>query len=124
VWYLMKSDQHLTVRMTAESLPTLGFCIITMHHHKALSVREFLTSKNTAVVPQPPYSPDVLRWLPFFPKDYQPSMSTSLCYKWQYPVSHTQCTEGPHRRIIQQCFQGWKDHLQQCVASEGDHIEM
>jgi hypothetical protein len=64
------------------------------------------------------------KWLPFLPKDYQTPMSTSLRYSRQHPDSCNQCTKRPHRRRLQQCSQRWKDHLQQCVASEGDHAEI
>jgi hypothetical protein len=86
-------------------------------------VREFLTSKNNAVVPCP-------HILQMFPMTSFSSQGLSTTYEYITSLQLTASTVVTNAlkdltvEDLQQCSQGWKDHLQQCVASEEDHAEI
>jgi hypothetical protein len=144
VWHMMKSHRPFTLSLIADTFNRSHKAVhkVLTEHYGMRKVCQNLASTSWQHTitkhclrasfwhqehcsgSTPPYSPDVSKWLPFCPKDYQPPMSISLRYNRQHPDSRNQCTEGPHRRRLQQCSQGWNDHLQQCVASERDHAEI
>jgi transposase len=100
-----------------------------LHHdnapaHTALSVQRFLAAKNMAMVPHPPYSPDLA------PCDFSlfPRMKLKLKYRRFQDV-----TEIPEQSLtflhaipksqFQRCFQQWQKRWTRCINSEGDSNE-
>lgn len=100
-----------------------------LHHdnapcHTAISVMEFLASKNIPVAPQPPYSPDLS------PCDFFlfPRLKNHLRGTHFGTLENIQSAVTDQLKIIpvaefQQCYDDWKDRLQRCVASQGNYFE-
>jgi len=99
-----------------------------LHHdnapcHTAISVIEFLAKKGIAVVPQPPYSPDLS------PCDF------FLFQKLKFHLKgcHFGTVENIEKAVtdqlkaipvsdFQSCYEEW-ERLRRCVASQGNYFE-
>lgn len=137
---LVRSDRRLTVRMIGEEvLERLRKRVIrvrpniknkwVLHHdnapcHTAISINEFLASKNIPVAPQPPYSPDLS------PCDFFlfPKLKNYLKGNHFGTVEKIQTAVTDQLKVIsvsefQHCYKEWKKRLQRCVASEGSYFE-
>ena len=100
-----------------------------LHHdnapcHTAISINEFLASKNIPVAPQPPYSPDLS------PCDFFlfPKLKNHLKGNHFGTVKNIQTAVTDQLKVIpvsefQHCYEEWKKRLQHCVASEGSYFE-
>lgn len=100
-----------------------------LHHdnapcHTAISINEYLASKNIPVAPQPPYSPDLS------PCDFFlfPKLKNHLKGNHFGTVENIQTAVTDQLKVIpvsefQHCYEEWKKRLQRCVASEGSYFE-
>lgn len=100
-----------------------------LHHdnapaHSALSVREFLASKNIPVVPHPPYSPDLA------PCDFFlfPRLKTTLKGQRFEDVNETIRNATEELKAItleeiQRCFQKWQQRWDHCIEAKGHYFE-
>ena len=92
--------------------------------HTALSVKQFLTSKNIAVMGHPPYSPDLA------PCDFFLFLKVKSCLKGTHftSVEEVQAkTENLLKDLpktsFHNCYQQWQHRMQKCVNAEGDYFE-
>jgi hypothetical protein len=100
-----------------------------LHHnnapaHAALSVQRFLVAKNMAVVPHPPYSPDLTPW-DFF---LFPRMKSNLKERRFQDVTEIleQSLTVPHaipESQFKRCFQQWQKRWTRCITSEGKYFK-
>lgn len=100
-----------------------------LHHdnapaHSALSIREFLASKNIPVVPHPPYSPDLA------PCDFFlfPRLKCTLKGHRFEDVNETidnatQELKAITTEEIQRCFKKWQDRWDHCIEAKGHYFE-
>ena len=101
-----------------------------MRHHDnapcytAISVNEFLAKKGISVVPQPPYSPDLIPCDVFlFPK-----LKFHLKGRHFGTVDNIQKVVTDQLRAllhedIQHYYREWEQRLRRCVASQGNYFE-
>jgi hypothetical protein len=100
-----------------------------LHHynapaHTALSVQRFLAAKNTAVVPHPPYSPDLA------PCDFVLFPRTKSKLKWrrfqavtEIQVQSLTVLHAIPKSHFQRCFQQWQKRWTRYINSEGEYFE-
>lgn len=100
-----------------------------LHHdnapcHTALRVGQFLASHNVAMLPQPPYSPDMS------PPDFFlfPRLKSTLKGKHHGSVEAVQQAVTRELNSIpgeafQQAYKDWKTRWQRCVDAEGAYFE-
>jgi transposase len=100
-----------------------------LHHdnapaHTALAVQHFLASKNMTVVPQPPYSPDLL------PCDFFlfPKMKIKLKGQRFDTIEEIQAKSQKVLKTLtpkdfQDSFRSWQKRWDRCVRSQGDYFE-
>jgi len=100
-----------------------------LHHdnapaHKALSVREFLATKQITVLEHPAYSPDLA------PNDFFlfPKIKKILKGRHFYENDDIRSNTTAGLKAIlqnqfQNCFEGWTRHWHQCILSQGQHFE-
>ncbi|VVC30360.1 Pheromone/general odorant binding protein,Transposase, type 1 [Cinara cedri] len=100
-----------------------------LHHdnapcHRAFSVSRFLTSKNIAVLPQAPYSPDMS------PCDFFLFPQTKLAVKRTHFESITDIQNAVTRVLqdipveaFQKCYESWKKRWNQCIVVGGEYFE-
>ena len=100
-----------------------------LHHHNApahmaLSVKEFLTTKQITVLEHPAYSPDLAPSDSFlFPKIKE-------ILKWRHfddtddiRKNTTAALKAIPQNQFQNCFEGWTRRWHRCIASQGDYFE-
>ena len=91
--------------------------------HAALSVREFLATKQITVLEHPAYSPDLAPDFFLFPK-----------IKEILKGRHSDDTDDIRSNIMaalkaipqnqfQNCFEGWTRRWHQCIASQREYFE-
>jgi transposase len=92
--------------------------------HTALSVQRFLAAKNMAVVPHPPYSPDLapcnfflFPWVKLKLKGRRFQDVTEI--QEQLPT----VLHAIPKSKFQRCFQQWQKRWTCCINSEGDSNE-
>ncbi|GFX22549.1 uncharacterized protein TNCV_2784841 [Trichonephila clavipes] len=91
----------------------------------ALSVKQFLTSKNIAVIMHPPYSPDLV------PCDSFIFLTVKSCLKRTHFTSvevvqakNGESPENPFKDLVpQDCYQQWQHLMQKWENAEGDYFE-
>lgn len=100
-----------------------------LHHdnapsHNALTVREFLTEKNIAILPHPPYSPDLA------PCDFFVFPKIKDLLKGHHHGTIDQIQKAATRTLdmftdadFQHCFQEWQNRWNRCVRSQGTYFE-
>ena len=92
--------------------------------HTVIPVNELFTKKDIAVVPQPPYSPDLSPYDFFlFPK-----LKFHLKGRHFGIVDNIQKVVPDQLRALsceefQHCYQEWEQRLWRCVASLGKYFE-
>jgi hypothetical protein len=94
-------------------------CFGVLHHdnapaHTALSVREFLASKQITVLEHPPYSPDLAsNYFFVFPniKEIDIRNNTTAALK---VIPQNQ---------FQNCFEGWTRRWYRCITSQGEYFD-
>lgn len=100
-----------------------------LHHdnapsHSSLLVSQFLAGNEIAVLPHPPYSPDLA------PADFFlfPKLKTTLKGRRFQSVDEIQQNSQRQLRTISQnefqgAFQQWQKRWERCVASRGEYFE-
>lgn len=100
-----------------------------LHHdnapcHTAISISQFLATKNIPVAPQPPYSPDLS------PCDFFlfPRIKIHLKGRHFGTLENIQPSVTDELKAIpvtefQNCYKQWKHRLQRCVDSQGNYFE-
>jgi transposase len=90
----------------------------------ALSVREFLASKQIAVLEYPPYSPDLA------PSDFFLFLKIKEILKGRHfddtddiRSNITAALKVIPQNQFQNHFEGWTRHWHKCVASQGEYFE-
>ncbi len=109
--------------------PKTGFRGIKLHHdnapaHTSKVVASFLESNKVAVIPHPPYSPDLAPcdfWL--FP--YLKSHLAGKRYTCRSSLGSavSQCLRGIPKHEYRRAFQQWIRRLQLCVDPKGEYFE-
>jgi hypothetical protein len=106
------------------------WCAITnnswiLHHdnapaNTALSVREFLASKQITVLEHPPYSSDLAPNDFFlFPKIKETFKGRKFDDIW----SDMTALKAIPQNQFQNCFEGWTRRWHRCIASQGEYFE-
>jgi hypothetical protein len=82
--------------------------------HTALSVGEFLATKQITVLEQPAYSPDVA------PSDFFlfPKIKEILKGRHDIRSNTTAALKAITQNQLQNCFEGWTRRWHQCIASQ------
>ena len=97
-----------------------------LHHdnapaHTALSVREFLATKQITVLEHPAYSPDLA------PSDFFlfPKIEEILKGRhwWHIRSNTTTALKAIPQNQFQNCFEGWTRRWHRCIASQGEYFE-
>jgi len=90
----------------------------------ALSVREFLATKQITVLEHPAYSPDLA------PNDFFLFPNIKEILKERHfddsddiRSSTTAALKAIPQNQFQNCFEGWARHWHRCVASQGEYTE-
>ena len=100
-----------------------------LHHdnapaHTALSVREFLASKQITVLEHPPYSPDLAPNDFFlFPKIKEVLKGKNFDDIEDIKANATAALTAITEKDFQNCFQGWIRRWHRCIASRGEYFE-
>jgi hypothetical protein len=91
---------------------------------RALSVREFLASKQITVLEQPPYSPDLAPSDFFlFPKIKEILKERHFVDTDNIRSNTTAALKAIPRNQFQNCFEGWARRWHRCIASQGEYFE-
>lgn len=100
-----------------------------LHHdnapaHSALTIRQFLASRQVATLDHPPYSPDLA------PSDFFlfPKLKSALKGNHFDDIEDIKNETTTLLRNIQQedfsaCFNAWKLRMQKCIDQQGDYFE-
>ena len=100
-----------------------------LHHdnapaHMALSVREFLATKQTTVLEHPAYSPDLA------PSDFFLFLKIKNILKGRQfddnddiRSNTTAALKAIPQNQFQNCFDGWTTRWHRCIASQGEYFE-
>ena len=97
-----------------------------LHHenapaHTALSVREFLATKQITVLEHPAYSPDLApHWLFSVPEDKGNIERKAF---WWHQSNTTAALKAMPQNQFQNCFEGWTRRWHRCIASQGECVE-
>ena len=97
-----------------------------LHHdnspaHTALSVREFLATKQISVLEHPAYSPDLAPSDFFlFPKIKEILIGRHFDDIEDIRSNTTAALQGIPQNQFQNCFEGWTRRWYGCIASQGE----
>jgi len=83
-------------------------------------VRNFLAQNETAVVPQPPYSPDLA------PADFFMFRKLTFTLKGRRFDTFDEIQKNSTKELFaipKEAFQSWQKRWERCVASEGNYFE-
>ena len=95
-----------------------------MPSHKALSVKQFLASKNTAVLAHPPYlSGHAPCDFFLFPKIKSMLKGTHFESAEEVEANKTKNLNSLRENNLHHCFEQWQLCMQLCLNSEGDYYE-
>jgi len=100
-----------------------------LHHdnapaHKALSVREFLATKQIALLEHPAYSPDLAPSDFFlFPKIKETLKGRHFDNSDDIRSNTMAALKVIPQNQFQNCFEGWTKRWRQCIASQGEYFE-
>ena len=100
-----------------------------LHHdnapaHTALSVREFLATKQITVLEHPAYSPDLAPNEFFlFPKIKEILKGRHFDDIDNIRSNTTAVLKAIPQNHFQNCFEGWTRRWHQCIASQGEYFE-
>jgi len=90
----------------------------------ALSVREFLATKQITVLEHPAYSPDlVLSDFFLFPKIKEILKGRRFYDTDDIRSNTTGALKAIPQNQFQNCFEGWTRHWHWCIASQGEYFE-
>ncbi|KDR20028.1 hypothetical protein L798_05263, partial [Zootermopsis nevadensis] len=94
-----------------------------LHHHNA-NAHTVLASKNTTVIPHPPYSPDLA------PCDFFlfPKMKFRLKGRRFDTIEEIQAESQEVLKTLaledfQGCMESWKERWDRCIHAQGDYFE-
>ena len=98
-----------------------------LHHdnalaHTALSLREFLATKQITVLEHPAYSPDLA------PSDFFLKIKEILKGRHFDDIDDirsntTAALKSVPQNQFQNCFEGWTSRWHRCIASQGEYFE-
>jgi len=92
--------------------------------HNALSIRDFLAKNNTAVLEQPPYSPDLAPCDFFLLRKLKGVMKgTRFLDVEAIKMAVTNDLRAIPDRSFQECMEAWQRRMGKCVRSQGNNIE-
>ena len=100
-----------------------------LHHdnapaHNALSIRQFLAENNSAVLEQPPYSPDLASCDFFlFPKLKGVIKGIRFQDSKAITTSVTKELRAIPMESFQKCIEAWRQRLEKCIRAQGDYFE-
>ena len=100
-----------------------------LHHdnapaHNALSIRQFLAENNSAVLEQPPYSPDLAPCDFFlFPKLKGVIKGTRFQDSKAITTAVTKELRAIPMESFQKCIEAWQQRLEKCIRAQGDYFE-
>ena len=90
----------------------------------ALSVREFLATKQITVLEHPAYSPDLA------PSDFFLFLKIKEILKGRHfddidniRSNTTAALKAISQNQFQNCYEGWTRHFHWCIASQGEYFE-
>ena len=92
--------------------------------HNALSVKQFLATKNIAVFEQPPYSSDLAPCdFYLFPEIKSVLKGTHFVLVESVKAQKAEFLNSFTEHELRNCFEHWQHRLQLCVNSEGNYFE-
>jgi len=92
--------------------------------HMALSVREFLATKQITVLEHPAYSPDLAPSDFFlFPKIKEISKGRHFDVIDDIRSNTIAALKAIPHNQFQNCFEGWTRRWHGCIASQGEYLE-
>ena len=92
--------------------------------HNALSVKQFLATKNITVLEHPPDSPDLTPCdFCLFPKIKSVLKGTNFVSVESVKAKTAEVLNSLTERELRNCFEQWQHRLQLCVNSEGNCFE-
>ena len=100
-----------------------------LHHdnapaHTSLLVRKFLAKNNALMMPQPPYSPDLVPCDFFlFPKLKRPMKGRRYATIEEIKVASKEELNKITKNDFLKCFEDWKKRWHKCIISDGDYFE-
>jgi len=100
-----------------------------LHHdnapaHKALSMREFLATKQINVLEHPVYSPDIAPSDFFlFPKIKEVLKGRHFDDIADIRSNTRAALKAVPQNQFQNCFEGWTKRWHRCIASQGEYFE-
>ena len=100
-----------------------------LHHnnaptHTALSVREFLATKQIAVLEHPAYSPDLAsNYFFLFPNIKEILKGRHFDDNDDIRSNKTAALKAIPQNQFQNCFEGWTRCWHRCIASQGEYFE-
>jgi hypothetical protein len=89
-----------------------------------LSVKQFLASKNTAVLAHPPCLPGLAPCnLIFFQEIKSVLKGTHFVFVEEVNAKTTELLNSLTQNDLHLCFEQWQYRMQLCLNSEGDYFE-
>ncbi|KAG5331324.1 SETMR methyltransferase, partial [Acromyrmex charruanus] len=86
--------------------------------------REFLAKNNTLMMPQPPYSPDLIPCDFFlFPKLKRPMKGRRYATIEEIKTASKEELNKITKNDFLKCFEDWKKRWHKCIISDGDYFE-
>ena len=98
-----------------------------LHHdndpaHIALSIKQFLVSKEITTLHHPSYSPDSSRCdFFFFSKTERDSQGDTLPRSRGYQNQRDETPQNHHKFL--QCFKAWSKRMEKCIKANGEYFE-
>jgi hypothetical protein len=90
--------------------------------HASLLIHKFLANTNTTVLPQPPYSPDLVPADFFlFPKEIHFERTAISNNSRDYPKFADGVMRDPKKKVYQDCFQKWQWCWEWCINAGGEY---
>ena len=100
-----------------------------LHHdnapaHTSLLMGEFSAKNNTLIMPQPPYSPDLVSCDFFlFPKLKRPMKGRRYTTIKEIKSASKEELNKITKNDFLRCFEDWKKRWHKCIISGGDYFE-
>ena len=92
--------------------------------HSALSVKQFLSSRNITVLEHQPYSPDLAPCdFYLFPKVKSVLKGTHFVSVENVKAKTAEILNSLTGHDLRNCFEHWQHCMQLCVNAEGDYFE-
>jgi len=92
--------------------------------HNALSVKQFLATKNITVLEHPAYLPDLAPWdFYLFPKIKSVLKGTHFVFVENVKAKTVEILNSLTEHDLQNCFEHWQHRMRLCVNSEGNYFE-